>query len=82
MVTTTLIQGILAIVSGFFSILPDIAWNVNSGNFQSFLNIVGSICYLLPLGTINAIIALNVGFIIFKSIISLIKTIWDVLPIV
>ena len=82
MITSALINGLLSIVGGFFSILPDISWNVGSGNFQTFLDIVGSIAYLLPLGTINSILTLTVGFFIFRAIVSLIKTIWELLPIV
>lgn len=82
MITSALINGLLSIVGGFFSILPDISWNVQSGNFQTFLDIVGSIAYLLPLGTINSILSLTIGFFIFRSIVSLIKTIWELLPIV
>ena len=82
MITSALINGLLSIVGGFFSILPDISWNVESGNFQTFLDIVGSIAYLLPLGTINSILTLTVGFFIFRAIVSLIKTIWELLPIV
>lgn len=82
MITSALINGLLSIVGGFFSILPDISWNVESGNFQTFLDIVGSIAYLLPLGTINSILSLTVGFFIFRAIVSLIRTIWELLPIV
>ena len=82
MITSALINGLLSIVGGFFSILPDISWNVASGNFQTFLDIVGSIAYLLPLGTINSILTLTIGFFIFRAIVSLIKTIWELLPIV
>lgn len=81
MITTAVINVVLTIISGIFSILPDISWDVSSFTFTSFLNVVSSICYLLPINTISIIIALTVSFHIFRAVVSLIKTIWDLLPI-
>ena len=46
------------------------------------LGVVGSICYLLPIGTILVIVGLTVSFHIFRAIVAFVKTIWDLLPIV
>ena len=82
MITNALINGLLSIVSGLFSILPDFSWDVTTSSFQSFFAVIGSVAYMLPLGTIATIISLTVGFHVFRAVVSLIKTIWDLLPIV
>lgn len=81
MITDALISGLLSIVKGFLSMVPAFSWNIENSVFGTFLDIVKSICYLLPIGTIVTILSLTVSFIIFKAVISLIKTIWDLLPI-
>ena len=64
----------------FLSLLPDIGFSVPSGVWGAaadFLNMVG---YLLPVGTINAIIALLVDIAIFRIGVAFIRFILDVLP--
>ena len=82
MVSETLLDALFGIVSGFFSILPDISWDVDSGIFDVVLGIFASVGYLLPWGTVAAIAALIVSFTVFRIIISLIKSLWDLLPFV
>lgn len=76
------IKGLLALVKGLLSIIPSFSWSVDSGGFGLFLDIVSSVCYLLPMGTIAVIIGISISITIAKATISLIKTIWDLLPIV
>ncbi len=82
MITTKLLQGGLSIIRGILSLLPDFSWNITSDGFQTALGVVGSICYLLPIGTILVIVGLTVSFHIFRAIVAFVKTIWDLLPIV
>ena len=47
--------------------------------FVSFLQVVA---YIFPWSNILPIIVLNVGIVVFKIAVTLIKTVWAVLPIV
>ena len=63
-------------------LLPDIGFSVPSGVWgeaADFLNMVG---FLLPVGTINAIIALLVDIAIFRIGVAFIRLIWKFLPVV
>ena len=73
---------ILAIVKGLLSMIPSFSWSLSNTAFGTFLDIVSSVCYLLPMGTITTIIGLSISLTIVKAVIALIKTIWDLLPFV
>lgn len=86
MIGEFLLNIIFGIVTGIldsFSSLGifNIAWDVGSGKLAPFLEIVASICYFLPVGTISSIVGLIVAFACFRAVIRLIVTIWDLLPI-
>lgn len=69
-------------VHGLFALLPDMTFSVNTSAFSFFLGIVKIAGYLLPWSTVGAIVAIIIALNIFKILISFIKTIWDLLPIV
>lgn len=74
---------VTGILDGFSHLgIFNIAWDVGSGKLEPFIQIVRSICYFLPVGTISSIIGLIVAFACFRAVIRLIVTIWDLLPIV
>lgn len=73
---------VFTVVTGIFSLFPmDISWNVGAGAIAPFMNVVSSVCYFLPMGTVSAIVSLIVSFGIFRAVIRLVVTIWDLLPI-
>lgn len=83
MVSEFFLNVFFSIVTGILSLFPHgIEWNVDSGIMGTFLSVVSSICYFLPMGTVRAIIALIVSFGVFRVAIRLIKTLWDLLPVV
>ncbi len=71
---------IFGLLSGFFSLLPDIQWNIRADFFTKFFEILRMVCYLLPMGTVGAILALVIAFTIFRIVIALIKTLWNLIP--
>ena len=81
MVTDVLINGLLLIVKGMLSIIPQFSWSIDHTGFGTFLDVVSSVCYLLPFRNLSLIIGLAVSFTIVRAVISLIKTIWDLFPI-
>lgn len=70
------------IVSGMLGLLPDVSWSVETTAFEYFLDVIRVAGYLLPADTISAIIALIIVLLNFRIVIAIIRTIWDLLPIV
>lgn len=75
-----IIFGIVTSILNSFSI-GDITWNVAAEQLSPFMSIVATVCYFLPLDTISTIVGIIVAFAIFRAVIRLIVTIWDLLPI-
>lgn len=64
------------------SALPNIQWNFDSSILGKFLDFIGIITYLLPMGAILNIMQITIAIITFKIVIATIKTIMDVIPFV
>lgn len=62
--------------------LADVTWTPDSSALSFFLSLVRVVCYFFPIDTVVHIIGLIVAYSLFRIIIRLIKTIWDLLPIV
>lgn len=82
MISEFFLNIIFNIVSGMLGLLPEISWSVETSAFGYFLDIVRVVGYLMPGSTVTAIITLIVGINIFKIVISAIRTLWDLLPLV
>jgi len=80
MILETIINAIFLPLNGLLAFLPDISWNVNSGVFTKFMEVLRMACYFLPMGTVGAVFALVIAINVFKIVISTIKTIWQLLP--
>ena len=82
MISEFVLNIVFGIVSGLLSLLPDIQWSVDSAALTTFLGYVKVGSYLLPMGTVATITTLIIAIIGFRIVISLIKTIWELLPVV
>ena len=71
---------IFGLVTGFFSLMPDITWSVDTSAFTYFLSILKVAGYMFPWSTVVAIAGLVLGLSIFRVVIAFIKAIWDLLP--
>lgn len=80
MISEFFLNIIFNIVSGFFGMLPEFSWSVETSAFQYFLSILQVAGYMFPWGTVVAICGLIVGLSIFRVVIAFIKAIWDLLP--
>ena len=80
MITEFFLNIVFGIVSGFFSLLPDFSWSVESSAFSYMMFIFQVAGYMFPWGTVVAIVGLIVGLSIFRIVIAFIKSIWDLLP--
>ena len=82
MISEFFLNIVFGIVSGFFALLPDVTWSVDSSAFSYFMSILKVAGYVFPWGTVVAIASLIVGLSIFRVVIAFIKSIWDLLPFV
>lgn len=71
-----------AVADGFFSLLPEMEWTVETSAWTYAGDILDMICYLLPLGTVTAIISLIVGVTVVRIAISFIRTIIGLIPFI
>lgn len=82
MISEFFINLVFDIVEGLLTILPDISWSVESSFFDYLISFIKMVGYLLPWGTVTMICSLVVALSIFRIVVSIIKTIWDLLPLV
>ena len=80
MISEFFLNIIFNIVSGFFSMMPDVTWSVDSSAFNYFMSILQVAGYCFPWGTVVAIVSLIISLSIFRVVIAFIKGIWDILP--
>lgn len=72
---------VFGIVEGVFSVLPAIEWNVENAFFSTTLDLLRLACYVLPMGTIVAIIVIINALVLFRIFVSVVRTIWELLPL-
>lgn len=82
MIVEKMIDIVFNIVNSVLSLLPDISWSVSGSAFETFLEYLRMVCYLLPMQTVAMVVYLVVAITGFRIIISLLKTIWEILPLV
>lgn len=82
MITEKLIDILFAVTSGLFSILPDVSWDVNTSAFEYLRSVLEMVCYLIPLGTVKALIALIISIAVFRAMVALFWVIRDLLPFI
>ena len=71
---------VFSLVSGFFSLLPDFSWSVETSAFSYMLSILRVAGYMFPWATVVTIAGLILGLSVFRVVIAFIKSIWDLLP--
>ena len=80
MILETIINAIFLPLNGLLGLLPNISWDVGASVFTKFFEVVRMACYFLPMGTVGTIFGLVIAINAFKIVISIIKTIWQLLP--
>lgn len=71
---------VFGIASGFFSMLPDFSWDVDSSVFTYFLSILQVAGYMFPWRVVTKIIGIIFSISIFRIAVAAIKSLWDLLP--
>lgn len=58
-----------------------IEFNIDTTVFKTISDFLAFIFYILPIDGLLSIVSIFIGLMIFRIIISVVKTIWDLLPI-
>ena len=71
---------LFGLLNGLLSFLPDVSWTVQADMFTKFFDVVRVVGYLLPMGTVFDILSVIVILIVFRTVVALIRTLWDMIP--
>lgn len=80
MVFEALLSIIFGIVNIILTPLDALNFVFNSSFFHTVVEYLSVIFYILPIGNLSPIIIFIVSMFAFRAVVSLIKTIWDILP--
>lgn len=81
-----IVDGILLILQGIVNVLlaplTVINWvSIKIENIAIIKNFINVIAYILPWKYITPLITFLIGLFVFRAVVALIKTIWELLPI-
>lgn len=80
MIIENILNAIFIPLNGLLALLPNISWNVDSSVFTKFFEVLRMACYFLPMGTVVGVFTLIIAIQGFRIVVSVIKTIWQLLP--
>lgn len=80
MVTDKLLDIVFNFLESILDKLPVMNISVDLSVINGFLNIVGSVLYFFPWQKVAPILAIILLLQVWRILISIIKTIWSVLP--
>jgi hypothetical protein len=69
------------IFMSFFGAYEPLRFNVDSSVFDTLTNFLAFIFYILPIEGLKPIITIVVSITAFRILVSVVKTLWDLLPI-
>lgn len=77
-----LIIGVIVTVVLAFIGSISVAFNLSlGGHVNAIFQFVNFACYILPIGKLMPILLIIISLTVFKIAVSIIKTIWDILPL-
>lgn len=82
MITEFFLDCFFGLADGFFSLLPDITWSVDTSAWEYARDIVDMVCYLLPISTIQQIVSMIIALLFFRVVIAFIRTVLGLIPYV
>lgn len=82
MIGEFLLNIVFTIVNGFFMALPSFSWDIDSSALTAFLDVLKVAVYLFPVNSVLLLLSLYASLQTFKITVSLVKTIWAILPLV
>lgn len=74
---------LFGIIEWIFDFIPDIDISaLLDADFEPVFKYIKFITYFFPMQTVLILVELNIAFLFFKIVISSLKTIWGILPMV
>lgn len=73
---------VFSIVNGAFELLPDFAWNVDGSAFATFCDLLKVVVYLFPIDAVLFVLSVYTFVQSFKINIAILRTVWEILPLV
>lgn len=82
MITDKILDLSYSVVELLLSSLPDVILNFNASVFDPILNIIRTISYFFPMGTVSAILIIVLAVQSLRVGIAMVKTIMEIIPFV
>lgn len=82
MITDVVIALVLKFVSPLLMLIKPVNIVVNSVYVDYVFDVVAGIMYFLPVNTINSIIGITLSIWIIRVVVSFLRALWGILPIV
>lgn len=83
MITETIIDIVFSLFNRILAMIPNYDLSIKSEFIETALGMVQLACYMLPMTTaVIPMISIIAILILWRIVISLFKTIWEVLPLV
>lgn len=81
MLTEVALSGVFDLVYGLLSLLPDLEWTMDTTILVTVVQFLQVIFYIVPVGTVVQILFIQFALQTFRITVSLIKTIWQLIPV-
>ena len=80
MIIAGLLYVLFSLVKGILTLIPDYAWKVDSVALTNFYEAIRMVFYIVPKDVVISIIGITIVLTNIKIGVSVIKTIWQILP--
>lgn len=80
MIISGIIYVLFSIVRGLLTLVPDYSWNADSVTLTNFYEAIRLVFYFFPFDVVISIVTIIVAVNTVRIFISLIKTIWQLIP--
>lgn len=82
MISEFLFNRIFDIVSGIFTMLPEFEWTIDLTTIEPFLDVFHTITYFFPMQIVGVIFLFYIWKQNYRLCIAILRTIWEILPVV
>lgn len=82
MISDALLNVVFGLVNSILDLLPTIEFTLNSDVVTTVYKFLHVILWVLPCNTVVSILLIQLSIGVFRVLISLIKTVWDLIPFV
>lgn len=80
MIISGIIYVLFSIVRGLLTLVPDYSWNADSVTLTNFYEAIRLVFYFFPVDVVISIVTIIVAVNTVRIFISLVKTIWQLIP--